>query len=131
MQVLVILPVVLFSVTIIVVDSFHSGFHLPWSQPFNRQADTVRQTSTRMTQRRQQAQPTEKDPPTSDAVDPGRYPKLIVFDLDNTIWTPELYQIRRYTSSPRAHLDVQLLPGARVWLDRIRDPLQKQNSECL
>jgi magnesium-dependent phosphatase 1 len=76
-------------------------------------------------ERQPQAHSTEKDP-SSDAATVGRHPKLIVFDLDNTIWTPELYQIRRYTSSPRAHRDVRLFPGARIWLDRIRDPLQKQ-----
>jgi magnesium-dependent phosphatase 1 len=32
-------------------------------------------------------------------------PKLIVFDLDNTLWTPELYQIRTF---PRANHDIRL-----------------------
>lgn len=48
-------------------------------------------------------------------------PKLIVFDLDQTVWTPELYQLRthqRAGRTPVAHRDVQLLPGARAALER-------------
>jgi magnesium-dependent phosphatase 1 len=35
-------------------------------------------------------------------------PKLVVFDLDNTMWTPELYQLKR---SPKAGRDIYLFPG--------------------
>jgi len=52
---------------------------------------------------------------------PRRRPKLIVFDLDNTLWTPELYQLRKHQKAgrtPVAHHDVKLLPGARAALER-------------
>lgn len=42
-------------------------------------------------------------------------PKLIVFDLDNTLWTPELYQLRklqRNNQFPVANKDVKLFPAA-------------------
>jgi len=41
-------------------------------------------------------------------------PGLIVLDLDNTVWTPELYQLRkiaRQKGTPKAGLDVELFPG--------------------
>ena len=49
-------------------------------------------------------------------------PALIVFDLDATLWTPELYQLRQRRrnadeETPRAHVDVQLYPGAREALE--------------
>lgn len=43
-------------------------------------------------------------------------PSLIVFDLDNTLWSPELYQLRtlaRNNQYPVAHEDVKLFPAAR------------------
>eukprot|EP00960_Hanusia_phi_P046751 758013-Hanusia_phi.AAC.1 len=40
-------------------------------------------------------------------------PKLVVFDLDNTLWTPELYQLKR---SPKADKDVWLYEGAKAAL---------------
>jgi magnesium-dependent phosphatase 1 len=46
---------------------------------------------------------------------PGsRLPKLVVFDLDNTLWLPELYQHnkRQRGRPPVADQDVKLLPGA-------------------
>jgi magnesium-dependent phosphatase 1 len=47
-------------------------------------------------------------------------PRIIVFDLDNTLWTPELYQIRQ-RDVPRVNQDIRLFPDAvRVlewWLD--------------
>jgi magnesium-dependent phosphatase 1 len=43
-------------------------------------------------------------------------PKLVVLDLDNTLWTPELYQIRQSTT-PRANVDIHLFPEARVILE--------------
>jgi magnesium-dependent phosphatase 1 len=50
-------------------------------------------------------------------------PSLIVFDLDNTLWTPELYQLRkleRQGVTPVAGKDVKLFPGAQAILDRKR-----------
>lgn len=43
-------------------------------------------------------------------------PKLLVFDLDNTLWTPELYQLRQ-RHVPRADVDVRLFPEARSILE--------------
>jgi magnesium-dependent phosphatase 1 len=40
---------------------------------------------------------------------PDLLPKLIVFDLDNTLWTPELYQLRK---EPTANQDIRLFPDA-------------------
>ena len=54
---------------------------------------------------------------------PKAYPKLIVFDLDNTLWTPELYQLRR---TPTAEKEIYLFEGARTILHnqaRKRQPL--------
>ena len=50
-------------------------------------------------------------------------PKLIVFDLDNTLWSPELYQLRklqRTNQTPVAGKDVKLLKGAKKALDAKR-----------
>lgn len=47
-------------------------------------------------------------------------PKLIVFDLDNTIWSPELYQLRnlqRANTTPVAGRDVKLFKGAQAALN--------------
>eukprot|EP00956_Cyclotella_meneghiniana_P026797 scaffold58775_cov39-Cyclotella_meneghiniana.AAC.2 len=53
-------------------------------------------------------------------------PSLIVFDLDNTLWTPELYQLRsiaRSNQTPVAHRDVKLFDGAHAILQHIKaDP---------
>ena len=53
-------------------------------------------------------------------------PKLIVFDLDQTLWAPELYKLRRlpnYESAgppgPAAGADVELLPGAEAALTEL------------
>lgn len=49
-----------------------------------------------------------------------RTPKLIVFDLDNTLWTPELYQLRaieRSGKTPVAEKDVKLFDGAKAILE--------------
>jgi magnesium-dependent phosphatase 1 len=47
-------------------------------------------------------------------------PALIVFDLDNTLWTPELYQIRQKTP-PVAGRDISLFPGALEILQFLAD----------
>ena len=50
-------------------------------------------------------------------------PKLIVFDLDNTCWTPELYQLRkleRNGQTPVADQDVKLFPGMQRIVKRIQ-----------
>eukprot|EP00804_Cyclotella_cryptica_P015914 CCRYP_006407-RA/>CCRYP_006407-RA protein AED:0.27 eAED:0.27 QI:93/1/1/1/1/1/2/300/470 len=56
-------------------------------------------------------------------------PSLIVFDLDNTLWTPELYQLRsiaRDNRHPVAHKDVKLFPGAHRIIQQIKkDPEKK------
>jgi len=49
-------------------------------------------------------------------------PRVIVFDLDNTLWTPELYQLRRLDRSnqiPVAGSDVELFDGAKEVLENI------------
>jgi magnesium-dependent phosphatase 1 len=51
------------------------------------------------------------------------FPSLIVFDLDNTIWTPELYQLRTHERSgttPIAGKDVKLFEGSQAVVDAIR-----------
>lgn len=50
-------------------------------------------------------------------------PKLIVFDLDNTLWSPELYQLRKHqrtNQTPIAGKDVKLFQGAQAALDSIQ-----------
>ena len=70
------------------------------------------------------------DPATTVPVGPslraGTLPRLIVFDLDGTVWTPELYQLRHiegYASSappgPVAGEDVVLFPGAAAALHEL------------
>ena len=56
-------------------------------------------------------------------------PKLIIFDLDNTLWTPELYQLRNKLPKatkncdfvPQAGKDVMLFEGARRLLQQPSD----------
>jgi Acid Phosphatase len=64
-------------------------------------------------------------------------PKLIVFDLDNTLWTPELYTLRRRSNTngiqrPLANVHVTLFPGALAILQQMReyrnDALQPQGN---
>ena len=48
-------------------------------------------------------------------------PKLIVFDLDNTVWTPELYQLRKLQRNnrfPVANKDVKLYPPIQTIVER-------------
>lgn len=50
-------------------------------------------------------------------------PSLIVFDLDNTLWTPELYQLRkieRNKMKPVANKDVKLFPAAKEIIEMLR-----------
>lgn len=47
-----------------------------------------------------------------------------MFDLDNTLWTPELYQLRKLARSnqyPVAHKDVKLFPGVKEIIEQIRN----------
>ena len=53
-------------------------------------------------------------------------PKVVVFDLDNTLWTPELYTLRKLPGyagaelpGPRAGTDVWLLDGAAAALHEL------------
>ena len=51
------------------------------------------------------------------------HPKLIVLDLDHTLWTPELYTLRhleRTKARPIAGTDVTLFPGAQQVMEQIR-----------
>ena len=65
---------------------------------------------------------------TSSAIDHSvtSLPSLIVFDLDNTLWTPELYQLRRLPGyadasgpGPVARKDVNLFPAAEAILSEL------------
>lgn len=50
---------------------------------------------------------------SSSSLNSASMPSLIVFDLDNTLWTPELYQLRklqRNNQFPVANKDVKLYP---------------------
>jgi len=51
-------------------------------------------------------------------------PSLVVFDLDNTLWTPELYQLRKLARSnkyPVAHKDVKLFPAVKEIIEQIKN----------
>lgn len=51
-------------------------------------------------------------------------PSLVVFDLDNTLWTPELYQLRKLARAnqyPVAHDDVKLFPAIKAILEGIKN----------
>jgi len=87
-------------------------------------------SSSSSTRRRRTALPTSSSSLKNDNEDTGGggeenikvYPKLIVFDLDNTLWTPELYQLRNKSPKmtkigrdfiPQAGKHVNLFDGAR------------------
>ncbi len=58
----------------------------------------------------------------------GKVPSLIVFDLDNTLWHPELYQLRKLQRNkqyPVADRDVKLFPA----IQSIIESIQKQNDD--
>jgi magnesium-dependent phosphatase 1 len=60
---------------------------------------------------------------TTSFTDLNALPSLVVFDLDNTLWTPELYQLRNIERSnrcPVAHKDVQLFPAAKDVIQQIK-----------
>lgn len=61
-------------------------------------------------------------------VESARMPSLIVFDLDNTLWTPELYQLRkleRMKVLPVAGRDVKLFPVAEAIIESVRSNPEK------
>lgn len=54
-------------------------------------------------------------------------PKLVVFDLDNTLWRPELYQVARRLpagTQPVAGTDVRLFPAAQAALHELASAAQ-------
>ena len=51
----------------------------------------------------------------NDGEAPQLLPRMMVFDLDNTLWTPELYQIRK--SHIQAEKDIRLFDAAREICD--------------
>ena len=86
---------------------FYFGFHVSTSRAF---LSTVCSSSRRL------------DKPLR--LEAKKRPSLIVFDLDATLWSPELYQLRRKLRNPddvpRAHHDVKLYEGAQealTWLE--------------
>lgn len=54
-------------------------------------------------------------------------PKVLVFDLDNTLWTPELYQIRKRTP-PVVNEDIRLFPASIEVLEFWKD-IQTKNDD--
>eukprot|EP00468_Gymnochlora_sp_CCMP2014_P012063 CAMPEP_0167766360 /NCGR_PEP_ID=MMETSP0110_2-20121227/15301_1 /TAXON_ID=629695 /ORGANISM="Gymnochlora sp., Strain CCMP2014" /LENGTH=157 /DNA_ID=CAMNT_0007654379 /DNA_START=380 /DNA_END=856 /DNA_ORIENTATION=- len=59
-----------------------------------------------------------------DSVDDVKFlPKLVVFDLDNTVWTPELYELYRM---PEYGKDIKLFPAAKAALvELVKNPKWK------
>ena len=60
---------------------------------------------------------------SSSSLQATKMPSLIVFDLDNTLWTPELYQLRklqRMKLNPTAGKDVKLFPAIDSIIQSIR-----------
>jgi len=47
-------------------------------------------------------------------------PELIVLDLDNTLWTPELYQLNPKRGPPKARKDIQLFPDVPLVFQSIQ-----------
>jgi magnesium-dependent phosphatase 1 len=62
----------------------------------------------------------------------SKLPRVFVFDLDNTIWSPELYQLRhlqRRNQTPVAGKDVKMLEGAIKVLEEIIPTLSTTTEE--
>mmetsp|Transcript_28258 Transcript_28258/g.45474 ORF Transcript_28258/g.45474 Transcript_28258/m.45474 type:complete len:197 (+) Transcript_28258:89-679(+) len=49
-------------------------------------------------------------------VDTKYLPKLVVFDLDNTVWTPELYELY---NMPRPNKDIKIFPATMAALKEL------------
>lgn len=69
--------------------------------------------------------------------DNNKFPKLIIFDLDNTLWTPELYILQRKIQkqrgrntdyTPIANKDISLFPYVNELLNKIRTIKQKNKN---
>ena len=61
---------------------------------------------------------------TSSSTALNTLPSLVVFDLDNTLWTPELYQLRKLSRAnkyPVAHKDVKLFPAVKSLIEQIKN----------
>lgn len=61
-------------------------------------------------------------------------PSLIVFDLDNTLWTPELFQLRklqRNNQYPVARKDVKLFPAIETVLSYIRNDMAENGDASI
>lgn len=59
-------------------------------------------------------------------------PSLIVFDLDNTLWTPELYQLRKLARNnqfPVANQDVKLFPAAKQMIMEMKKDEKYANTK--
>ena len=70
-------------------------------------------------------------------MDGGVLPKLVVFDLDHTLWTPELYKLRRLEGyetaappGPTAGEDVRLFPGAAAVLEELATSPKWRGTTC-
>ena len=85
-------------------------------------------SSNIMRQQRRQRK-SQLKPQTNGATALSSLPKLIVFDLDNTLWTPELYQLRRLqraNQNPVAGKDVKLMKGSQKVVDVYIPKLREQ-----
>lgn len=56
-----------------------------------------------------------------------KLPQVIVFDLDNTLWTPELYQLY---NKPVANRDIRLFPDALEVLKSLYELQQMPDVSC-
>ena len=69
--------------------------------------------------------------------DPTPFGRLLVFDLDHTLWTPELYKLRRLEGyetaappGPTAGEDVRLFPGAAAVLEELATSPKWRGTTC-
>ena len=74
----------------------------------SRQARRNHQSGAKVWSNKPVASPQTLSSSTLDWKLPPLLPKVIVFDLDNTLWTPELYQIRK---RPTPEKDIRLFPN--------------------